>query len=246
MRARVRAIPVVAGHVGCRVWRALEHIVLAVRDPLLHRVNFVANTDHRRDEPIQFGLGFALGRFHHHRARHRKRHRRRMEAVVHEPFRDVFHLNAGHTLEAARVENALVRDQSVLPAIEHGIVRLESLGDVVGVEDGHLGGQGHPFTAHEPDVDVRDRQDAGAAPRCGRHRTNGMRTARRDDGMRWQERHKLRRDTDRPHARTTAAMRDAEGLVQVEMADVRSQITGARQTHHRIHVRPVHVHLSTV
>ena len=35
-----------------------------------------------------------------------------------------------------------------------------------------------------------------------------------------QERSKMRLDADRPHARAAAAMRDAEGLVQIEMADV--------------------------
>ena len=37
-------------------------------------------------------------------------------------------------------------------------------------------------------------------------------------------RHKMRFDTDRPHAWTAAAMRDAEGLVQVEVAHIAAQI----------------------
>ena len=46
-------------------------------------------------------LRLALGGLDHQRARHRQRHRRRVEAVVHEPLRDVLDLDPG-LLEAAR------------------------------------------------------------------------------------------------------------------------------------------------
>ena len=50
---------------------------------------------------------------------------------------------------------------------------------------------------------------------------------------------------DRPHARTTPAMRDAEGFVQVQMTHIAAQITGTRQADHRIHVRAINVDLTT-
>ena len=42
-----------------------------------------------------------------------------------------------------------------------------------------------------------------------------------------QERREVRGDADRPHARAAAAVRDAEGLVQVEVADVGADVAGA-------------------
>mmetsp|Transcript_2883 Transcript_2883/g.7059 ORF Transcript_2883/g.7059 Transcript_2883/m.7059 type:complete len:500 (+) Transcript_2883:901-2400(+) len=49
-----------------------------------------------------------------------------------------------------------------------------------------------------------------------------------------------------PDTRPTAAVRDAEGLVQVEVAHVRAHLTRRRQTHLGVHVGTVHVHKAAV
>ncbi len=51
---------------------------------------------------------------------------------------------------------------------------------------------------------------------------------------------------DRADARTAAAMRDGEGLVQVEVADIGPDMAGRSQAHLGVHVGPVHVHLAAV
>ena len=51
-------------------------------------------------------------------------------------------------------------------------------------------------------------------------------------------------DRDRSDARTAATMRDAEGLVQVQVRDVRAEGTRTGQADHRVQVRPVHVDLA--
>ena len=53
-------------------------------------------------------------------------------------------------------------------------------------------------------------------------------------------------DGDRSHTRTTAPMRNAKGLVQIEMTDVRADVAGTTQTDLCIHVGPVHIHLSAM
>ena len=45
--------------------------------------------------------------------------------------------------------------------------------------------------------------------------------------MSWQKWHQMLCHTDRPHARSAATMRNAEGFVQVEMADIRTNGAGA-------------------
>ena len=50
--------------------------------------------------------------------------------------------------------------------------------------------------------------------------------AGRDHRMAGQERRQVRGDADRAHARAAAAVRDAEGLVQVEVADVGADVAG--------------------
>ena len=53
-------------------------------------------------------------------------------------------------------------------------------------------------------------------------------------------------DADRAHARAAAAVRDAEGLVQVEVADVGAELGGPGQADQRVHVGAVHVDLPAV
>ena len=60
-------------------------------------------------------------------------------AVIHEALRDVLDLEAV-LFPRAELEDALVRDEAAGAAVEHGEKLLEALGDVVGVEDGDLGG----------------------------------------------------------------------------------------------------------
>src|SRR3954469_23154764 len=61
-----------------------------------------------------------------------------------------------------------------------------------------------------------------------------------------QERRKMRLDADRPHAGAAAAMRNAERLVQIEMADIGAVIAGPRQANLRIHVGAVEIDLAAM
>src|ERR1700748_2211044 len=56
----------------------------------------------------------------------------------------------------------------------------------------------------------------------------------------------MRLDADRSHAGSAAAMRDAEGLVQVEMADIGAVISWPRQTDLRIEIRAVENDLAAI
>src|SRR5262245_19464907 len=59
-----------------------------------------------------------------------------------------------------------------------------------------------------------------------------------------QKRRKMPRHTDWTHARPSAAMRNAECLVQVQVAYVRPDITGTTETDLGIHIRTVHIDLA--
>ena len=59
-----------------------------------------------------------------------------------------------------------------------------------------------------------------------------------------QMRREMRRHADRPDAGSAAAMRDAERLVQVEMADIGADRRGAGQPDLRVEVGAVHVDLA--
>ena len=59
-------------------------------------------------------------------------------------------------------------------------------------------------------------------------------------------RRQVRRHRDRAHARSAAAVRDAEGLVQVQVADVGAEVAGPRHPDHGVHVGAVEVDLAAV
>ena len=59
-----------------------------------------------------------------------------------------------------------------------------------------------------------------------------------------QERHQVLADADRADARAAAAVRDAEGLVQVEVADVGAEAARLGQPDHRVEVGAVDVDLT--
>src|SRR5580704_13096402 len=60
------------------------------------------------------------------------------------------------------------------------------------------------------------------------------------------ERRKMRSDADRTHARAATAVRNAERLVQIEMADIGAVIAGPRQSDLRIQIRTVEIDLPTM
>src|ERR1700716_978694 len=64
--------------------------------------------------------------------------------------------------------------------------------------------------------------------------------------MTGQERLQMWLDADRSHAGAAAAMRNAERLVQIEMADIGAIIAGPRQPDLRIHVGAVEIDLSAM
>ncbi len=226
--------------------RVLQQVVLLVRLALLDLADLLANREHRVAETVELGLGLALGRLDHQGASHGEGDRGRMEAVVDQPLRDVLHLHAGRRLEAARLYDALVRDQAVLAGVYQAELARQPLGDVIGVQDRDLGRVGQSVAAHHRDVGPRDRQDRGTAPGRARHGAAGLLYAQRYDRMIGQVRRQMRRDTDRPHAGTAAAVRDAKGLVEVEVAHVGADVTRPAQSDLRVHVGAVHVHLAAV
>lgn len=127
-------------------------------------------------------------------------------------------------------------------------MRLQALRHVVGVEHGLCGGSLQPGGPQHLDVHPRDRQDGGRALWRCRHGT--LRLAhhttpvprRRDNDMAGKERRQTLHDADAAYTRTATAVGDTERFVQVQVAHVGTQVTGAGVPHLRVHVGAIHVH----
>ena len=48
------------------------------------------------------------------------------------------------------------------------------------------------------------------------------------------------------HARPAPAMGNTKGFVQIEMANITTQITRARQANHRVHIRAIDIDLAAM
>ena len=116
--------------------------------------------------------------------------------------------------------------------------------DVVGREDRRLGCALQALGAHHAHVHPADRQHGGIAERCRGDRADAAGDAA--GAMRRQERHEVFHHAHRAHARAATAVRNAEGLVQVEVAHVATELARRRHADERVHVGAVDVHAAAV
>src|SRR6202051_4493084 len=166
-----------------------------------------------------------------------------VEARVDEALGEVVDGDAGGVLEGAGVEDALVGDATVVVLVEHGEVRGEGLRDVVGVEDGGLGGACEALAAHQQEVGVGDGEDRRGAVGCGRDGAD--RRGAVELGVAGKEGREVGADADGTDAGATAAVGDAEGLVQVEVADVGAELARVDEADLGVEVGSVEVDLAT-
>ena len=143
-----------------------------------------------------------------------------------------------------------MRDPAVTAGVQHRVMLGEAVGDVVGVEDRDFGGALQAACAHHPDVHPGDRQNACRTERRGRDcALSGVGavlvTGRRDHMIR-HERGQVGTQADRPHPRTSSAMGNAEGFVQVHVRDVGANVGGRGQTDLSVQIGAIHIDLSAV
>ena len=105
---------------------------------LLNLADLIADRDHRRDEPVDFGEVLAFGRLDHQRAGDRKAEGWGVEAVVDQPLGNIFGGDATGLLQWPQVEDALVGHPTTRAGIERGVVVAELHADVVRRKDCRL------------------------------------------------------------------------------------------------------------
>ncbi len=220
------------------MWRVLEGRLIQRPLATFNATDFFTDGQHRIAKTIQLGLIFRFGGFHHQGAGHRKADCRRMKAVVHQALGDVAFGHARGGLDCADIQNAFMRDTSLCAGIQHRILRAQTRGNVVGVEDGDFGGVLHAAGAEQRDVHPGNRQDGCRSPGGGGDCALVV--------LAGQEGCQVCLDANRPHAGAATAVRDGEGLVQIDVRHIRADVGRAREADLRIEVRTVHVDLAAV
>jgi len=126
-------------------------------------------------------------------------------------------------------------------------VTLQAMGNVVCRQDRHFAGMGQSLGTHHGNVSPCDGQYGGTAEGRCRHDirlpaappTTGHRMA-------GQELSQMLTHPDRAHARATAAVGNAEGLVQIQVGDVCAKFTRCCQPDQGVEICAVHVDLTPV
>ena len=134
----------------------------------------------------------------------------------------------------------------VLGLVKHVVSAFQARLQVVRVEDGHLGAFRQARLAEHLDVGVGDLGNQRTAKRRSADGVDGRVRAHGHHVMTGQERHEVRRHANGAHSGSATPVRNREGLVQVEVTDVRANHAWAGQPHLGIHVGAVHVHLAAV
>src|SRR5699024_10327232 len=165
-----------------------------------------------------------------------------VEAVVDEPFAHVVDGDSALFGQRAQVNDALVRHQVVLAPVQHRIGLLQPVGEVVGRQHRRAGGLAQPLGAHQTQVGPADRQDGGRTVGCGADRSFGGPTGR-VTGVSGQVVDQVLGHGHRSHTGAASAVRDAAGLVQVQVGDVAAEPSRAAPAEQCVQVGAVDVDL---
>ena len=185
-------------------------------------------------ERVELFLRLGLGRLDHQRARDDQRevNRRRMEAVIHQPLRDVERVHIVRQLILV-AEHDLVQRRRVVRQV---IRAFQPRANVVRVQHRELRDSAHAVRSHRAHVRQRANEHAEVAvERAHAADRIGMRIVEIEravfatlDRRRRQKRHERLRNADRTRARTAAAVRRRKGLVQVRVNDVDAHVARPR------------------
>ncbi len=165
-----------------------------------------------------------------------------METVVVQTAGDV--ANAHLQAELAEVNNHLVATHAVLVGIENLVVLLQAGTQVVGIEDGVLGGLGQALAAQHQQIAIADGEQQSVAVRCTGHSVTLLAT-HFQLAMFGQEVKQFGTHGNGTHTGTAATVRTCKRLVQVQMAHVGSHVSGAGEANLCVHVGTVHIDQST-
>src|SRR5690606_9774773 len=109
-------------------------------------------------------------------------------------------------LPGAEIDDALVSDEAGVAAVEDGEEFLETLGNVVGLEDRELGGLGEAGGARHADIHPGNDEDGGGAERGRRNGGPELRARSLREDVAGEEGGEVFRDADGADAGAAAAV----------------------------------------
>ena len=244
LAAGVGVGPFVRSHGQGGVRGVHHHVVVGGHGAFSHGGHFAVDANHGVHEAVELVLAFGFGGFDHEGIMHREAHGGGVEAVVHESLGHIVHGEVALGEHDGGVQDALVGHQTALARVEGREVVLQALGHVVGVEDGHLGGELEALVAHHGEPHPGDGAESSGAVLGGGDSGGFLGIA--GDAVVRQVGGEVLSAADGAHAGAAATVRHGEGLVQVQVAHVGTDGAGVGKADLGVHVGAVHVDLAAV
>lgn len=143
-----------------------------------------------------------------------------MERVVLKTFGKVDNLQPGTLLKFSQVDETFVRHTSLGSLESNVVVRLQPLGDIVCVEQGDFGDFCQALSTKHLDVCPGDCVDRCRTVWSGRDGVDSLFSACGDDGVGRKEWGEMSFTRDWPDTRSSSAVGDREGLVEIGMGHI--------------------------
>ena len=225
------------------MWGELEGVFSAVHFTGLDLGDLLADGDERIGKAVELFSGFGLGGLNHDGAADRPGDGGGVKAVIHEPLGYIIHLNPGGGLERPKIHDEFMGDPAAGATEEDRVVGGEFLGQIVSVQEGHLGATGEATGPDHGQIHPGNDQNTGAPLWGG---SNGAHMAggnlfKRVGGK---ERGEVLGNGDGANPGTAAAVRDAEGLVKVEVTSIGTEIARAADADEGVEVGAIEIDLA--
>mmetsp|Transcript_25785 Transcript_25785/g.74613 ORF Transcript_25785/g.74613 Transcript_25785/m.74613 type:complete len:257 (+) Transcript_25785:401-1171(+) len=217
-------------------------------------VYLCSNRKHGITESIELGKILALCRLNHESSGDWPGHGGRVETIILQPLRNILLRDAGGGLERSQIQNKFVGALAVLADVEDIIGSIQPSGHVVGIEDGISSSILQSLSSVHLYVHPRDWKNCGRSkggtsngsllPRHTQIRSTklsrslGIHNVAREEGC------EVGSDSDRSHARSSTTVGNAEGLVKIQVTNIGTDQTRAREADLGIHVGAIHIHLT--
>ena len=210
-------------------------------------IGLLGNTSHGLDKLIQLLPALGFGRLDHEGPLNDqgKSNGGGVEAIIHQAFGEVHHRNVVSGLPLAR-EYHFVKDGFVIGQL---VNVPQMVLDVVGMQNRHLAGLPEPFGPIGQDIGQRTHQSQEVSVK-GLDPADGARTVMIKrvtpviaplHGRGGQEGFQHPFDRHGAGARPAASVRRGEGLVQIDVEDIRSEVSRPCNPHQGVEVGSIHV-----
>ena len=92
-----------------------------------------------------------------------------MESIINKTLGNIINANTYIIFNRSHIENTFVGNSAIGAGIEHLIMVLQSIGHIVGIQNGHFGCLLKTRATHHADIHPSNRQNTGAAKGCRRN-----------------------------------------------------------------------------